>query len=114
MQPERVPRVIRIADATCYSDLSLIPPPSFQLSIQLLMAKDYQRKWQDITDTIDEAKAVRILAEVLVDKEGRAFISRLDRKDAELCIEILDLVSCDLRSLPLSPSQRISAGHRRA
>ena len=87
---------------------------SSQLLIQLLMAKDYQRLWKDITDTIDEAKAVRILAEILVDKEGRAFISRLDRKDAELCIEILDLVSCDLRSLPLSPSQRISAGHRRA
>ena len=78
------------------------------------MAKDYQRQWQDITDTIDEAKAVRILAEILVEKEGRTFISSLERKDAELCIEILDHVRCDMHLFPLSPSQMISAGHRRA
>lgn len=94
-----VPRVIRIANATCYSDPSP-KPVSFRLPIQLLMAKNYRRLWKDITNTIDEAKAVRILAEILVDKEGRAFVSHLDRKDAELCIEILGLVSCNLRLLP--------------
>ena len=59
------------------------------------MAKDFRRLWKDATNTIDQAKAVRILADILVDKEGRVFISRLERKDAELCIEILDYVSCD-------------------
>ena len=78
------------------------------------MAKDYRRLWKDITNTIDEARAVWILAEILVEKEGRAFISSLESKDAELCIEILDHVRCDMCLFPLSPSQMISAGHRRA
>ena len=60
------------------------------------MAKDYQRLWNDVTHAIDETESVRILAEILVDKKGRAFISRLERRDAELCIEILDHVSLDL------------------
>ena len=66
------------------------------------MAKDYQRLWKEVTSAIDEAKSVRTLAEILVNKEGRAFISRLERKDAELCIEILDHVGRDLH-LSLSP-----------
>ena len=64
------------------------------------MAKDYQRLWEDVTRAIDEANAVRTLAEILADEEGRTFVSRLERKDAELCIEILDHVSCDLYPLP--------------
>ena len=76
------------------------------------MPKNYQRLWKEVTSAIDEAKSVRILAEILVDKEGRAFISRLERKDAELCIEILDRVSRDLH--PSHPSQIISSGHRGA
>ena len=64
------------------------------------MAKDYQRLWKDVTGTKDEGKAVRTLAEILVDKEGRSFISNLERKDAELCIEILDQVSPDSYLLP--------------
>ena len=71
------------------------------------MAKNYQRLWNEVTHAIDEAKSVRILAEILVDKEGRTFISRLDRKDAELCIEILDYVSRDLQ-FSLSPPHTIS------
>ena len=64
------------------------------------MPKDYQRLWKDVTDTKDEGKAVRTLAEILVDKEGRSFISNLERKDAKLCIEILDQVSPDSYLLP--------------
>ena len=77
------------------------------------MTKDYQRLWKTVTSTIDEARAVRTLAEILVDKEGRAFISRLGREDARLCIEILDHVSRDLR-LSCPPPQIVSSGHRRA
>ena len=77
------------------------------------MTKDYRRLWKSAASTIDEAKAVRTLAEILVDKEGRAFLSRLERKDAELCIEILDHVSRDLRLL-VSPSQAGPPGHRGA
>jgi len=36
------------------------------------------------------------MAEILVGKEGRVFISRLGREDAELSIRILDRVSRDL------------------
>jgi len=64
------------------------------------MSKDYGRLWEDVTSTADEGKAVRILAEILVDKEGRSFVSDLEREDAELCIEILDRVSRDLHLLP--------------
>jgi len=64
------------------------------------MAKDYGRLWEETTRTTDEGKAVRILAEILVDKEGRTFILNLERKDAELCIEILDYVSRDPHLLP--------------
>ena len=60
------------------------------------MAKDFRRLWKDVTNTIDEPKAVRVLADILADKEGRSFISRLEHKDAELCIEILDHV-CAIR-----------------
>ena len=78
------------------------------------MTKNYQRLWRDITNAIDGAKAVRTLAEILVDKEGRAFISRLGRGDAGLCIGILDHVSHDPYLLP---SRRLrwpfSSGHRR-
>ena len=63
------------------------------------MAKGYQQLWEDVANATDEAKAVRTLAGILADKEGRIFISRLERKDAELCIEILDHVSCTRRLL---------------
>ena len=63
------------------------------------MAEDYQQLWKGVAGTTDEANAVRLLAEILVDRKGRALISRLDRKDAELCIEILDRVGYDLHPL---------------
>ncbi|KAF9647778.1 kinase-like protein [Thelephora ganbajun] len=71
------------------------PPPQPSMLIrptppQIAMPRDYGRLWKDVPDATDEAKAVRILAEILSDKDGRDFISRLEPKDAELCIEILD------------------------
>jgi hypothetical protein len=65
------------------------------------MAKSYQRLWKDFTNASSEAKAVRALAEILTDKEGRTFISNLELRDAELCIEILDRVG---HHLDLDPS----------
>ena len=78
------------------------------------MAKNYRQLWEDVTTsrTVDEVKAVRTLAGIVADKEGRVFISNLEREDAELCIEILDHVSRDLYS-PSSPPQIVSSGHRR-
>ena len=70
------------------------------------MAKDYQRLWKAVISTTDEAKAIRTLANILADKEGRTFISRLDRTGAELCIEILDHVGREPRS-PLPNSDRL-------
>ena len=64
------------------------------------MAKDYRRLWKGVTSTSDEGKAVRTLAEILLDKEGRTFISNLKRKDAQLCMEIFDHVSRDPSPLP--------------
>ena len=73
------------------------------------MAKDYQRLWKDVTSTSDEGKAVRTLADILLDKEGRSFIMDLAREDAELCIEILNHVS---RNLYLLPSPRLRWFHQ--
>lgn len=64
------------------------------------MSEDYRRLWKDVADTIDETKAIRTLSAILADKEGNTFVSRLERKDAELCIEILGRVSHDKHLLP--------------
>ena len=60
------------------------------------MTKDYPQLWKNVTSSRDEDKAVRILAEILVDREGRSFVGTLKRADAELCVEILDHVSLSL------------------
>ena len=87
-------RPLRVKDRLLPITLPFSPPP------QQTTAKDYQRLWEDVTDTSDEGKAVRTLAGILLDKEGRKFISNLERKDAWLCIEILDHVSRDPYLLP--------------
>ena len=75
------------------------------------MAKNFQRLWKDVTNSTNEAMAVRALADILADREGRAFISSLDRKDAEYCIDILDRVS---HNLHIQPSPEVSYGLVRA
>ena len=64
------------------------------------MVKDYRWLWKDVASASNRDEAVRTLAEILPDKEGRTFISNLERADTGLCIEILDLVSRDPRLLP--------------
>ena len=59
------------------------------------MTKDYGELWRNVTTASDDIDAVRILAEILLDKEGRVFASNLGRSDAEICIEILDYVRHD-------------------
>jgi len=66
------------------------------------MVKDYQQLWKRVVREIDKAQAIRTLSGVLVEKEGRVYISRLHREDAELCVGILDNVSHYLHS-PRSP-----------
>jgi len=66
-----------------------------------MATRDRQQLWKDVASKADEAEAVRSLAEILADKEGRAFISLLEHKDAELCVGILDHVSRELRLLPV-------------
>ena len=72
------------------------------------MTKDYPQLWKDVASGSDDGKAIRTLAEILVDEEARTFIENLKRGDAELCIEILDCVSLSLIHpihFPLSPTQ---------
>ena len=76
-----------------------------------LMAKNYRRLWKDVTSARNEGEAVRTLAGIVLDKEGRAFISGLGPDDAKLCIEILDHVSCGSCLLPAFP---VSDGFIRA
>ena len=75
-----------------------------------MTGEDYQRLWKAFAGATDKAQAIRSLAEILADKEGRAFISCLGSKDAaRLCIETLGDVSCSLY-LPHSPPQTIRQG----
>lgn len=64
-------------------------------------AKDYQQLWKSVTGATDAVGAVRALAKIVVDSDGRAFVSELETKDAVLCIEALDYVS--LRSVFILP-----------
>ena len=68
------------------------------------MSEDYQQLLVKATTATDRAESVAILAKILADRGGRDFISRLDPKDVESCIEILDHVSRDLRLAPLNLS----------
>ena len=72
------------------------------------MKKDYPQLWKGVTSATGEVKAVRALAKIVVNKDGRAFISGLDREAAELCIEVLDYVSCDLRLSPFNVSDGLA------
>ena len=74
------------------------------------LATDYRQLWGSVTT--NEAKAIRTLAEILAEKEGRRFISHLDSEAAGLCIEILVHVSHD-PELFISPPQAVSSGYRR-
>ena len=77
------------------------------------MVNGYQQLWKGIASGTNEAEAVSVLAKVLADEEGRGFISLLERKEAELCIGILDRVSRKLR-FPLFAVQMVSPEHHRS
>ena len=67
-----------------------------------------------VTNTTDQAQAIQTLAEILTDKDGKAFISRLDYEDAGSCIEVLGNVSPNLHLLcspPQPARQGIAAEH---
>jgi len=55
--------------------------------------KNYDQLWKGSASAVDKARAIQTLGEILADPEGRGFVSRLDSKNARLCIEILDQVS---------------------
>ena len=74
------------------------------------MSKDYGRLWKKVIKANDEGNAIQILLEILSDKEGRNFITNLEKEDAKWCIEILDNVS---RNPHPPPSPRISDGFSR-
>ena len=76
------------------------------------MAKDFQRLWKDVTGAEDEAAAVRALAEILVQKDGRAFVSRLENKYTDFCIDLLDRVSHDLHTQPPLTPRIVWPGYR--
>ena len=76
--------------------------PSSRSSLPLpvrVMTKDYRRLWEDVvvSGKSDEAKVDRTLTEIVMEKEGRAFISDLDRAQAGLCIEMLNRVGFNRR-----------------
>lgn len=72
------------------------------------MFEDYQQLLVDATSAADKTESVRILAKILAGEDGRDFVSRLDLKDGEMCIEILDHVSRE--SAPASPKLRKPSG----
>jgi len=78
------------------------------------MTKDHRLLWEAAANATDKTQAAKILAESLVDKEGRDFILRLGSEDAESCIKILDNVSRHLYSPHSPPPQTVSSGYCRA
>ena len=76
------------------------------------MAKDYQQLWEGVADSTGKAEAVRALAEIVADFDGRTFALSLEPKAVRLCIETLDYVGCNLR-LPTFAVLNISSGHHR-
>ena len=108
-------------------DRAYLPPPSPLPAVppqhpstgptppQKAMAKDYEKLWKGVTSATNEAQAVWALAQIVFDKQGRAFTLDLKLEDAELCVEILDYVSCDLCLPPrLRRLRRPSPGYHRA
>ena len=57
----------------------------------------HRKLWEDVANATDDVSAVRALANIVVEKQGRAFALTLNHKEAELCVETLDYVSRDLR-----------------
>ena len=74
------------------------------------MGKDYRQLWAGVTNATGQAEAVRALAEIVIDKQGRAFTLNLERKEAKSCVEILDSVSRDLQP-PISLPHTVSPGY---
>ena len=70
------------------------------------MEKDYQQLWEAVINALGEAKT-RALAEIVVDREGRVFVSGLDHEAAKLCFEILDSVGCNLHLPPSTASDSL-------
>jgi len=72
--------------------LSILPPqhlPSTRSTLlRRTMTKDYGNIWNHVIGTTDEGGAVRALAEILADKEGRDFVFLLGPEDSGLCAEI--------------------------
>ena len=95
----------------CCAFLTFLPNTPSSPSSRGTMARNCQRLWRDVLSTPKGANAVRTLAEILTDKEGKTFISHLEREDAVLCIEVLNRVSPNHFSL--SPPQTVSSGHCR-
>ena len=98
-----MPPCVQARDA-CYPSSNGTGRPRSSVPENSLVAKDYQRLWEGVAYAASEAEAVRALADIMVNKEGRAFALGLDRKAAELCIEVLDCVSCDLHFPPSATS----------
>ena len=68
------------------------------------MSENYEQLLVRATTATEKAESVKILTKILADKGGRDFISRLDRKNGESCIEILDHVSRYPQLVPLNLS----------
>ena len=73
------------------------------------MAKNYRQLWNGVATAADEGQAVRALAKISADREGRFFISLLDGRDAGLGVEILGNVSHGLH-LPFPLPQTVCQG----
>ena len=58
-----------------------------------VMAENYRQLLAQAISASDKAESVKILAKILAGEGGKGFISRLNRKDGEQCMEILDQAS---------------------
>ena len=65
------------------------------------MAHDFQKSWGDVLASVDQA--VRFLVQITLSSGGREFLNNLERGEAGLCAELLDLVRSYFHRLSLHP-----------
>jgi len=70
----------------------------------MAVVKDYQQLWKGVADATDKAEAVRVLAEIVADFDGRTFALGLGPEAVKLCVETLDYVGCFLNLHPFVAS----------
>lgn len=85
--------VVKGAGSPAWTRRRALHLPRILPALQKVMSEDYQLLLVKATTATNRTESIGILAKILANDSGKNFVSHLDRKDGESCIEILDHVS---------------------